>query len=92
MSKPGVTRWQVVIAREPKKVLARLPRDLLKRVQKAIDALAVNPRHPGCVSLTGYELWRVRVGGWRILYAIEDDRLIVLVVEIAPRGGAYRDL
>jgi mRNA-degrading endonuclease RelE of RelBE toxin-antitoxin system len=34
----------------------------------------------------------VRVGDWRITYALEDDRLIVLIVEIAPRGGAYRDL
>jgi mRNA-degrading endonuclease RelE of RelBE toxin-antitoxin system len=32
------------------------------------------------------------VGDWRIVYAIEDDRLIVLVLEISPRGSAYRDL
>jgi mRNA interferase RelE/StbE len=52
-----------------------------------------NPRPNGNKKLKGYKnLWRIRVGEWRIIYAIEDERLIVLVVELAPWGQAYKDL
>ncbi len=85
--------WTVLISRDAKKILRRLPKDVLRRISKAIDALADNPRPTGCKKLVGYEaLYRVRVGDWRISYAVEDERLIVLVIEIAPRGGAYRNL
>jgi mRNA interferase RelE/StbE len=36
------------------------------------------------------ELYRIRVGDWRIIYAIDDDRLCVLIVKIGPRGSVYR--
>jgi len=84
-------RWQIMLLRQPEKVLRRLPKDLLQRTRVAIHGLAENPRPPGCKKLSGYEnLYRVRVGQWRISYAIENDRLVILVLEIAPRGDAYR--
>ena len=86
-------RWQVILARQPQKVLRRLPRRLLQRVERTIEGLAENPRPPGCKRLVGHrDLYRVRVEDWRIIYALEDDRLIVLIVKIAPRGRAYRNL
>ena len=84
-------RWQVLIDRQPEKVFRRLPKPLLQRIREAISDLAEDPWPPGCKKLTGYDnLYRIRVGDWRISYAVEDDRLIVLVLEVAPRGGAYR--
>ena len=86
-------RWQVLLARQPEKILRRLPRRLLQRVERAIESLSENPRPHSCKRLVGHrDLYRVRVGDWRIIYALEDDRLIVLVVKIAPRGRAYRNL
>ena len=59
----------------------------------AILALAENPRPSGCVKLSGLEnLWRVRVGDYRILYSIEDQQLIVLIVSVAHRREVYRGL
>jgi mRNA interferase RelE/StbE len=59
----------------------------------AIRSLADDPRPPGCKRLSGHDaLYRIRVGDWRIIYAIEDDKLIVLIVEIGPRGRVYRGL
>jgi mRNA interferase RelE/StbE len=85
--------WTIIIGRQPQKVMRRLPGDLLERLDQKIRALADDPRPPGCKKLAGYDnLYRVRVGDWRISYAVEDDRLIVLILEVAPRGGAYRDL
>jgi mRNA interferase RelE/StbE len=83
----------VVVERQVEKVLRRLPREVLSRVDRLLLGLPGDPRPAGCKKLTGYEnLYRICMGDWRIVYAIEEDRLIVLVVEIAPRGQAYRDL
>jgi mRNA interferase RelE/StbE len=84
-------RWQVILKRRPEKVLRRLPQDLRRRIDQAILDLAHNPFPEGHKKLVGYEnLYRIRVSDWRISYAVENDRLIVLVLEITPRGGAYR--
>ena len=74
------------------KILRKLPKNLLKQIQAKIDNLAKEPRPDGCKKLAGHEnLYRVRVGDWRILYSIEDEKLIILILVIAPRGSAYRD-
>ena len=36
--------------------------------------------------------WRIRVGDWRVIYAVEDEEMIVWVVQVSPRTSAYRDL
>ena len=86
------TPWQVLISRRAERVLRRLPRDVLLRIGQAIDALAQNPNPPGSKKLTGHDLDRIRVGSWRIIYAIRDEELVVLILTIAPRGEAYRNL
>jgi len=84
--------WQVIVTRKAERRMRRLPRNLIKRLQKAIDSLGDDPRPPGYKKLIGEELYRIRVGNWRVIYAIEDDQLIVLVVTVAPRGSAYRNV
>lgn len=86
-------RWEVILSRTAEKVLGRLPRNLAERIDEAIQALATNPRPSGCKKLSGMGYanhYRIRVGEWRISYAIEEDELVILVIEIAPRGNAYR--
>jgi mRNA interferase RelE/StbE len=63
-----------------------------QRVAKRIEALAEDPRPPGCKKLSGSERYRVRQGSYRIVYAIEDDELIVYVVKIGDRKSVYRGL
>ena len=87
------TRWQVIIHRKAEKILKRLDGDTLERIRRAIRGLAIEPRPEGVKKLAGYDtLYRLRVGDWRIIYAIEEEMVIVLVLEISTRGGAYRDL
>ncbi|MCB6178242.1 type II toxin-antitoxin system RelE/ParE family toxin [Rhodobacter sp. Har01] len=89
-----MTRYSIDYAPKAEKQL-RAVRDarLALRLKRAIDLLAENPRPDGCLKLVGeVDQWRVRVGDWRIVYVIEDGRLLVLVVTVAPRGGAYRGL
>ena len=85
--------FEVILTRQPQKILRKLPKDLLRRIDRALQNLAADPRPVGCKKLVGYDnLYRIREGDWRISYAVEDDRLIVLVLEISPRSGAYRNL
>lgn len=86
-------QYRIQIEKPAKKVLARLPQDLFRRVTAAISALAQEPRPFGYRKLAGVEdSYRVRVGDWRIVYTIEDDILLIVIIEVAPRGGAYRNL
>ena len=61
-----------------------------RRVMDRIETLADDPRPPGCQKLSGANKYRVRQGHYRILYAIQDDRLVVTVVRLAHRKDAYR--
>lgn len=61
------------------------------RLGKAIDGLASDPRPPGCKKLKDEErVFRIRVGEYRILYEVHDNRLLVLVIRISKREDAYR--
>jgi len=65
----------------------------VRRVDAAILALADNPRPAGCVKLSGLsDLWRIRVGDYRVVYEIRDRQLIVLIVGVAHRREIYRNL
>lgn len=86
-------RWRIEQERQVERALRRLPKPVLARLRSAIRSLAQDPRPPGSKKLAGFNnLYRIRVGDWRITYAIEDDILLILIVEVAPRGGAYRNL
>jgi mRNA interferase RelE/StbE len=67
-----------------------LPATLRLRIAAAILTLADNPRPRGCKKLTGQDLYRVRVGDYRVVYEIHDDVLVVLVVRVAHRREAYK--
>ena len=60
-----------------------------QRVVHRILKLADNPYHPGCLKLTGQDKYRVRQGRYRIIYAIEDNELLVYVVKVGHRKDVY---
>ena len=86
-----MTRYAVQIARRAARTLAALPRGEQQRIRAAVDLLADQPRPPGATKLSGEKrAYRVRVGDYRIIYEIFDDRLIVQVVRIGHRRDIYR--
>jgi mRNA interferase RelE/StbE len=71
--------------------LQKLPRRDQQRIRDAIDDLANNPHPHGGKKLAGAKnLWRIRVGVYRILYEIYDVRLIIVVLRIGHRRDIYR--
>ena len=64
---------------------------LYQRLREALDALEENPRSISSIKLQGEEeLYRIRVGYYRIVYQIQDKQLIVLVVQMGHRREIYR--
>lgn len=62
-----------------------------RRLVEAIGALADEPRPHGCEKLSGSrDRYRIRVGDWRVVYAIEDDVLTVWIVKVGHRREVYR--
>ena len=73
------------------KELAKLDRPVARRIVQAVDALAVDPRPSGARPLVGYpDLWRIRIGDYRVIYTIRDAGLVVLVLRVAHRSRVYR--
>ena len=82
--------YRVEIQRKAAKELRRIDRQEQKRIIEVIDGLAENPHPIGSKKLTDTEDWRIRVGSYRIVYRIQEQRLLVLVVRIAHRSEVYR--
>ncbi|MGA2622181.1 MAG: type II toxin-antitoxin system RelE/ParE family toxin [Thermoguttaceae bacterium] len=86
-----MTPYEVFFKPSADRQLQKLPPDIQRRIVSELAAVALNPRPPGVVKMGGYEnLWRIRIGNYRVLYEIHDDHLIVLVLRIAHRKDAYR--
>ena len=85
--------WKIVVRRKAKRVLTRLPSSLKLRLEKAIDELAYDPRPAHSKQLKGTkDLYRIRVGSWRVIYAIKEEQLLILIVTVAPRGQVYKNV
>ena len=83
--------YALIIARRAQKQIESLDPSFQRRVDAKILSLAGNPRPPGVEKLVGAEnVYRVRVGDWRIVYQIRDRELIVLVVRVGHRREVYR--
>jgi len=87
-----VARYRILIKRSAKREIEGIAnRRDRRRVVDRILRLADDPRPPGCQKLSGNDRYRVRQGSYRIIYSIEDGRLIVLVVKVGDRKDIYRE-
>jgi len=75
------------------KMLESLPRALHGRIREKIEHLKANPRPSGCVKVAGLKhAYRIRIGDYRVIYEIHDDRRIVIIFIIDHRKQVYRRL
>jgi mRNA interferase RelE/StbE len=84
--------YKVFIKHSAIKELKALPQKELRRLTRAIQSLADNPRPPGAEKLSGQEKYRLRQGAYRIVYSIQDYELTIWVVKIGHRKDVYRRL
>ena len=84
-------KYQVVVQKSVIKFLKKIDRKSLLRIQGAIELLSINPKPPKAIKLTNEDLWRVRVGDFRIIYQIKDEILTIQVIKIGLRKNVYQN-
>ena len=82
--------YRLVFKRSVARDLRPLPKSDVAAILRRIEALADDPRPPGCEKLSAQERYRVRQGVYRILYEIRDEELVVTVVKVGHRREVYR--
>jgi mRNA interferase RelE/StbE len=86
-----VASYDVVLTSSAEKELKKLSRQLIARIVPRLENLASNPRPPGCKKLQGGDReWRIRVGDHRVVYTIDDAKLLVEVTRIRHRSEVYQ--
>lgn len=84
--------YTVVTTRSFNKAIARLPANWQKRIVAKIKEVAADPyaSNNNLTKLHGRDAaYRLRVGDWRVIYELHDDRLVMVILEVGPRGGIY---
>jgi len=83
--------YRVVTTKSFDKALARLPLNWQKRIVAKVREVAADPYAPNnnLTKLQGRDGYRLRVGDWRVIYELQDERLVMLVLDMGPRGDIY---
>tara|TARA_R110000850_G_scaffold4202_7_gene19551 strand:+ start:5066 stop:5323 length:258 start_codon:yes stop_codon:yes gene_type:complete len=82
--------YRIEFRKSVEKDLKALPGKDQIRILERVSQLAEDPRPPGSKKLSGQDRYRLRQGDYRILYEIEEGRLIVTVVKVGNRRNVYR--
>ena len=86
-----MANYKISFKKSVAKDLRSIPNKDVKRILERVESLCEDPRGEGCTKLSGQERYRVRQGVYRIVYEIQDEELVVLVVKIAHRSNVYKD-
>jgi mRNA interferase RelE/StbE len=85
--------YRIEITISAAKALKKIPKSDRKCIADKIDSLAEKPPNPSTTKLKGNNPFhKVRVGDYRIIYEIQNDVLIILIVKIGHRKDIYRNL
>ena len=82
--------YSVTVSKSAKKTLSKLPNEVIKKILDALDDLVEEPRPMGYIQLKGRSGYRIRVGNYRVIYDVNDDELLILVMEIGNRKEIYK--
>jgi mRNA interferase RelE/StbE len=83
--------YEVVFRKEAVRTLRRMPRNMAELIREKLEHLRVDPYAPNnnVTKLVGRPGYRLRVGDWRVIYELEDQQVVLLVIRIGPRGEVY---
>jgi len=82
--------YRIEFAKGVRKDFKGIPRHDANRILEKIDSLSENPRPPESKKLTNDESHRIRIGNYRVIYDIQDEVLIVLILKVGNRKDVYR--
>ncbi len=83
--------YQIVFAKQAAKTLRKVPQNVARLIRKKLEDIASDPhaQHNNVTKLRNRSGYRLRVGDWRVIYEIEDERMVIHVLEVGSRGGVY---
>jgi mRNA interferase RelE/StbE len=84
--------YKISYTREAEKSLLKIPRKTAELIREKMDTIASDPfgDHPNAKKLQGREGYRLRVGDWRVIYKIQNEQLVIIVLKVASRGKVYK--
>ena len=83
--------YTITFARSARKELEAMDTAIVNRIFPKIEALAREPRPTGCRKLQGEQfLWRIRIGDYRVVYAVHDRERLVDITAVRHRSKAYK--
>ncbi|OGQ34260.1 MAG: hypothetical protein A3F16_07980 [Deltaproteobacteria bacterium RIFCSPHIGHO2_12_FULL_43_9] len=82
--------YKTTLKKSAFKELESVPRAYIKNIIRTIEELSEEPRPRGCEKLIGKELYRVRIGKYRVIYSIDDENQIIGIIKIGHRKDIYR--
>ena len=86
-----MAEYSVTFARSARRELESLDAPIVERVFRSIQGLSRCPRPHNCVKLRGGgDLWRIRIGVYRVIYFIDDDKKLIDVIAVRHRKDAYK--
>jgi mRNA interferase RelE/StbE len=84
--------YHISYSKEATKSLLRMPRNTAKLIRDKLEMIAADPYadYPNAKKLQGREGYRLRVGDCRVIYKIQSEELMIIVLKVAPRGEVYK--
>ena len=84
--------YKILYSTQAAKALLKMPRNMAQKIRGKLEQLAKDPfvPIPNARKLQGRPGYRLRVGDWRVIYEINNNEMIIIVLKIAPRGEVYR--
>ena len=83
--------YAVELSANVRKDFRKISQKDAEKILRKIHGLSTDPRPPGAKKLKGEQLYRIRIGAYRVIYEIEDDRLVVFIVLVKHRKDACRE-
>jgi mRNA interferase RelE/StbE len=86
-----LSHYRIEFLKTAQKELRKLPKEIQQRIAAKIDSLLADPYPPESKKLTnGNGRFRIRIGDYRVIYRIEEDKLIILIIKIGHRRDIYK--
>ena len=84
--------YKIVFSKQVYKSLRRIPRDVIDRMRRRLDQIAEDPyaQYANVTKLQNRAGYRLRLGDWRVIYVVQEDKLVILVLKVGSRGDIYR--